>query len=84
MLGGFRRQRKNRTFNYTPQYYKPEEERSLTYNSFAKYRRAWEEAGIASRNRNNVEISKRLIIIFLILVFIALYLLDFEISIFFS
>ncbi len=83
MLGGFFKKRKNRTFNYTPQYYKPEEERSLPDRSFARYRRAWEDAGEASRNRKNSEVSIRLVIIFSVLVFIALYLLDFEISIFF-
>ncbi|PTX61961.1 hypothetical protein C8N46_10358 [Kordia periserrulae] len=84
MLGGFFRKRKNRTFNYTPQFYKPEEDRSLPDRSFAKYRRAWEDAGEASRTRKNYEVSVRLIIIFLVLVFIALYILDFDLSIFYS
>ncbi len=82
MLGSFFKTRKNRTFNYTPQYYNQDQERSLSKSNFAKYRRSWEEAGKASRNRKNVEVSKRLVIIFLVLVFIALYFLDFDLSIF--
>ncbi|AXG70350.1 hypothetical protein KORDIASMS9_02589 [Kordia sp. SMS9] len=82
MLRSFFKTRKNRTFNYTPQYYEKDKERKLPENNFAKYRKSWEEAGKASRNRKNVEVSKRLIIIFLILVFIALYFLDFDLSIF--
>jgi len=82
MLSSFFKTRKNRTFNYTPQYHEREEERQLSENNFAKYRRSWEEAGKASRTRKNAEVSTRLVIIFFVLVFIALYFLDFDLSIF--
>ncbi|WP_046757399.1 hypothetical protein [Kordia jejudonensis] len=82
MLGGFFKSRKNRTFNYIPQYYEREAERQLPENNFAKYRKAWEEAGKASRTKKNAEVSIRLVIIFAVLVFIALYFLDFDLSIF--
>lgn len=82
MLGSFFKTRSNRSFNYTPQYYDTDNDRKLTENNFAKYRKSWEEAGRASRTRKNVEVSKRLVIIFMVLVFIALYILDFDLSIF--
>ncbi|MFK7748535.1 MAG: hypothetical protein AB8B65_09100 [Kordia sp.] len=82
MLGGFFKKRKNRTFNYIPQHYDESNERKLPENNFAKYRKSWEDAGKAGRTRKNAEVSKRLIIIFLVLVLIALYFLDFDLSIF--
>jgi hypothetical protein len=82
MLGSFFKTRSNRSFNYTPQYYDADNDRKLTENNFAKYRRSWEEAGRASRTKKNAGVSKRLVIIFVVLIFIALYILDFDLSIF--
>lgn len=82
MLGSFFKTRKNRSFNYTPQYYEVENERKLTENNFAKYRKSWEEAGKASRTKKNAGVSVRLVIIFVVLIFISLYILDFDLSIF--
>lgn len=79
----FKTKSKNREYNYIPQYYKPEEGKTqLSEPAFARYRREWEKAGKESRKRSNYLISTRLIVIVCILVFIALYLLDFDLSIF--
>lgn len=83
----------NRRFNYTPRYYNgKEDERPFEFDSvFRKYREKpnaidfgahWKEDRKGFRNRKNREINKRFIIIFLILVFIFLWIIDFDLSIF--
>jgi len=84
---------KNRRFNYTPRYYKGKSEGNIYdfENRITKYRDTtneidfgahWADARVSSRNRGNKEINKRVIYIALVLVFIFLYLIDFDLSIF--
>lgn len=83
----------NRRYNYTPRYYKGKSEGNIYdfENRISKYRDTtndidfgshWSEARIASRNRGNRGINKRLIYIIVVLVFIFLYLIEFDLSIF--
>ena len=85
--------KKNRRYNYTPRYYKGKEEGNLYEfdSKFAKYRdtynsndfgHQWKEARFQMRTRTNRSISFRLLFIILVLVFVCLYILDFDISIF--
>jgi len=86
---------KNRRFNYTPRYYKGKKDidelsyptkfdayaETLNENDFSGH---WKESRVNSRNRGNSEFNKTIYIIIIILVFISLYILDFDLSIFFS
>jgi hypothetical protein len=85
--------KKNRRYNYTPRYYKGKEEGNLYEfdSKFAKYRdtynsndfgHQWKEARFQMRTRKNRSITLRLLLIILFLVFVCLYILDFDISIF--
>ena len=85
--------KKNRRYNYTPRYYKGKEEGNLYEfdSKFAKYRNTynsndfghqWKEARFQMRTRKNRSITLRLLLIILFLVFVCLYILDFDISIF--
>ena len=85
----------NRRYNYTPRYYKGKSEGNIYdfENRIVKYRETtndidfgahWSEARKASRNRGNREVNKRLLIIIAALVFIFLYLIEFDLSIFTS
>ncbi len=85
--------RKNRRYNYTPRYYKGKEEGNI-YEFDSKFSKArdtfnkndfghrWKEARLQMRNRKNRSISLRLLLIILALVFLSLYVLDFDLSIF--
>ena len=86
---------KNRRYNYTPRYYKGKEEGNLYEfdSKFSKYRdtynsndfgQQWKEARVQMRSRKNRSISLRLLLIILALVFVCLYILDFDLSIFSS
>ncbi len=86
---------KNRRYNYTPRYYKGKDTGNIYEfgSKFEKYRDTlnstdfgshWKEARLASRNRGNRGLSRTLILIIAILTFIVLYILDFDLSIFFS
>ncbi|WP_188112047.1 hypothetical protein [Aquimarina sp. RZ0] len=83
----------NRRYNYTPRYYKGKSEGNIYdfENRITKYREAtnaidfgsqWSEDRKASRNRGNREINKRVIYIACVLIFIFLYFIDFDVSIF--
>lgn len=87
--------RKNRRYNYTPRYYKGKDDGNLyDFDSkFSKYRETynqndfgqqWKEARMQMRTRKNRAISLRLLLIILILVLAALYILDFDLSLFMS
>ncbi|MFC5046377.1 hypothetical protein ACFSTE_03830 [Aquimarina hainanensis] len=87
------KKKENRRFNYTPRYYKGKSEGNIYdfENRIVKYRETtnssdfgaqWSEARKASRHRGNREINRRVIYIALILIFIFLYLIDFDLSIF--
>lgn len=83
---------KNKRFNYTPRHYQgkdlgnpykfDERIRKTRETVTTSMNSEWINARKQSRNRNNSEVNKTLIIVFLILCFIALYLLDFDLSIF--
>lgn len=85
--------RKNRRYNYTPRYYKGKEDRNLYEfdSKFSKYRdtfnsndlgQQWKEARMQMRTRKNRSLSLRLLSIILVLIFFALYVLDFDLSLF--
>lgn len=93
-LKGFKL-KKNNTFVYVPRYSKDEDnDNSFSVDSkFSKYRESakasglrgqWGEARTASRNRSNREINTRLIVIVAVLIFIVLWIFDFDLSIFFG
>lgn len=78
-----------------PRYSKDEDkDNSFTVDSkFSKYRDSarasglrgqWGDARTASRNRSNREINTRLIVIAAVLIFIVLWIFDFDLSIFFG
>ena len=84
---------KNRRYNYTPRYYRGKEEGNLyEFDSrFSKYRNTfnsndfgnqWQDARVQMRTKKNRSISLRLLLIILGLVFVSLYILDFDLSIF--
>jgi hypothetical protein len=89
----FNKQRNNRRFNYTPRYYKGKEDTNpyAFENTFERYRDMpnkndfgahWREARSMSRNRANRGVSPLLLMIIGLLVLGALYVLDFDLSIF--
>ncbi len=83
----------NRRYNYTPRYYKGKSDGNIYdfENRITKYRDTtnaidfgahWSEARKSSRHRGNREINKRVVMIALLLVFLFLYFIDFDLSIF--
>lgn len=85
---------KNKRFNYTPRFYQGKD-MGNPYKLEERIRKQrntpnttigsqWQEARIQSRTRENRQISPVLIIVFALLLFLALYLLDFDLSIFFN
>lgn len=89
----FLKQRKSRRFNYTPRYYKGKKSANpyafgSTFEQFRDTPNAndfgahWREAREMSRNRKNRGVSFRLILIIISLFLAALYVLDFDLSIF--
>ena len=89
----FNKIRKNNRYNYTPRYYKGKDTGNIyDFDSkFQKYKDAtnaidfgsqWADAREASRKRGNRSLNKRVLIIIMILVFICLWILDFDLSIF--
>ena len=89
----FFKQRTNRRFNYTPRFYKGKnDDTPYDFDStFSKYRdmsnsndfgAQWQAARRDSRNRSNRGFSRLFLIVLATLVLIALYILDFDLSIF--
>ncbi len=87
------KKKSNRRYNYTPRYYEGKSAGNIYdfENRITKYRETtnandfgshWSEARKESRNRGNREINKRVIYIALLLIFIFLYFIDFDLSIF--
>lgn len=83
----------NTRYNYTPRYFDGKDTGNIYdfESKFEKYKNtansndfgaAWKEDRKASRNRGNREINRRVIYIALILVFIFLWIIDFDMSIF--
>jgi hypothetical protein len=83
----------NKRFNYTPRFYKGKEHvkeerfstkldaynESYNKNDFGSH---WHDARISRRNRGNVGFNTTIWIVVLILVFIFLWIIDFDLSIF--
>ncbi|TRO66876.1 hypothetical protein [Christiangramia sabulilitoris] len=89
----FNRIRKNTRYNYTPRYYKGKDTGNIYDfdNKFNKYRETtnaidfgshWADARKDSRTRGNRSINRRVVYIIIILLFICLWILDFDLSIF--
>lgn len=89
----FLKQRKNRRFNYTTRYYKGKQSANpyAFGSTFEQYRDTpntndfgahWRDARDMSRNRRNRSVSPRLLLIIAVLLLLALYVLDFDLSIF--
>jgi len=74
---GILKTRKNKKFSYNPRYYSNEGEGSPFE---IKHKYAWSEMR-ADKNRS---VNRRLIFIIAILVFVFLYIIDFDLSIFFQ
>lgn len=85
---------KNKRYNYTPRFYEGKE-KGYTFEMGSRIRKdretpnetmgmQWNEIRKESRNRNNREVNTRLIVIIAVLLFITLYILDFDLSIFFD
>ncbi|CEN32763.1 hypothetical protein [Capnocytophaga cynodegmi] len=84
--------KKNKKYNYTPRYYEGKnlgnpyefdsrirKDRETQTNHFTV---EWQDIRKESRNRKNREINKTFLVVLAILIFLALYLLDFDLSIF--
>jgi len=83
----------NNRFNYTPRYYNGKEHvdeakydtkidaytESYNKNDFGSH---WKDARKSSRTRGNIEFNSTILIIVTILVFIFLWIIDFDLSIF--
>ncbi|MBL4887480.1 MAG: hypothetical protein JKZ03_03315 [Flavobacteriaceae bacterium] len=92
-LDFIKQNKSNKRFNYTPRYYKGKddsnpyefgsrfEKHKDTYNK-NDYRAHWEDARNASRHRGNRSFNRIFIYVVIILVFISLWILDFDLSIF--
>ncbi len=87
--------RKNTRYNYTPRYYKGKDTGNpFNFDSkFSKYKEThnsidfgshWAQARKDSRHRGNRAINRTVILIALILTFIFLWIIDFDLSIFSS
>jgi len=85
--------RKNRRYNYTPRYYKGKEGGNpYDFDSkFARYRdthnandfgQQWQDAREKMRHRGNRTVSPLLLLIIGVLTLIALYIIDFDLSLF--
>ncbi len=87
----FLKTKKNARYNYTPRYYKGKDTGNIyDFDSkFNKYREAtnaidfgaqWSRDRKASRNRGNREINRRVIYVAIVLIFIFLWIIDFDLS----
>ena len=86
--------RKNKKFRYSPRYSRSEQESNIYEfdSAYSKNRESrsvydkansWTEARLNSRNRGNSSFSKTILFIVLLLTFVFLYVIDFDLSIFF-
>ena len=85
--------RKNKKFRYSPRYSRSEEQSNIYEfdSAYSKNRESrsiydksnsWTEARLNSRNRRNSSFSKTILFIALLLTFVFLYVIDFDLSIF--
>ncbi|MDO4230087.1 MAG: hypothetical protein Q4C98_09750 [Capnocytophaga sp.] len=84
--------RKNKRFNYTPRHYDGKD-KGNAFEMDSRIRRdretqtnhftvQWRDTRQESRNKKNMEVNKTFLIVLAILLFLALYILDFDLSIF--
>jgi len=95
-MGKFTRLRKNKKYSYTPRYYddKGEGNPFKIEHKLDQYRTSMDSrTGLKGkfsramddfRSATDVEAKRRFLIIFAILIFIVLYIIDFDLSIFFG
>ena len=88
--------RKNKRFNYTPRYYKSNDDGSSPFemkHKFDDYRKTIGSNGLKSKFTNAIdelkeepdrEANKRILIIVVALLLVFLFIIDFDLSIFFS
>ena len=91
---GIFKTRKNKKFDYTPQYFKGEGNPYEIKHKFDGFRQTvGSQSGIKSKfvnaindykNNENKTANKRVLIIIAILIFVFLYIIDFDLSIFSS
>ena len=85
--------KKNRRYNYTPRYFKGKDNgNAFDFDSkFSKFRekynendlsQRWQEVRLKMRTRGNRGLSTRLFIIFMVLLMVFFFLIDFDLSIF--
>lgn len=89
-----KRTKPNDRFNYTPRYYKGKDDDNNPYDfdtKFDKFRgiynkndfgNHWRDARFASRNKGNVGFNKLILLIIVLLVFVFLWIIDFDVSMF--
>tara|TARA_E500000075_G_C6873755_1_gene260962 strand:+ start:309 stop:584 length:276 start_codon:yes stop_codon:yes gene_type:complete len=85
---------KNRRFNYTPRFYKGKEDISMNFESrISKYRDQynsidmgmnWSDQRDKMRNTRNRGINLTLILIVVFLILVFLYIIDFDLTIFYT
>ena len=86
--------RKNKRYNYTPRFYRGKDIVNIyDFDSkFSKYREtynkndfgsSWQESRIKMRSRRNKSISGTLLILIFILTFCFLYIINFDLTIFY-
>ena len=85
---------KNKRFNYNPRYYKEKSVQNIyafdsifsknrNYTSSSDFSSKWKEERLSYRNRSNKNFSTKIIVIASILVLIFLFIIDFDLSIFY-
>ena len=85
---------KNKRFNYNPRYYKEKSVQNIyafdsiysknrNFTSSSDVSSKWKEARLSYRNRSNKKFSTKIIVIASILVLIFLFIIDFDLSIFY-
>ncbi len=86
---------RNRRFNYTPRYYKGKEDideakYDTKFDAFADtyskndFSGQWHENRLKNRNRNNSGFNKTILILIAIFTLIFLFIIEFDLSIFFN
>ena len=86
---------RNKRYNYTPRYYQGKTIENLyDFDSkFNKYRetynendlaKQWQDARLENRNRSNRSFNPTLLVAIAVLTFIFLFIIDFDLSIFFT
>ena len=92
-IGFTKRVKQNNRYNYTPRYYQGKKDSNIyefgskfeksreTYNG-VNFGNHWRDARATSRTRSNRGFNRTIIYIIAILVFIFLWIIDFDLSIF--